>query len=123
MPKKKPSDPYFELLNQISDQVQISTVAIAALDKKVDLHIQRTELELKSINKLDERQNDLLAEHIAGVNTLKAIFENHDKIDQERFDRLETPQKFLSLGWKVSLSFLGACSGIYYLCRLLGILH
>ena len=82
---------YLDLLKEISKEVKETRDSISFLDKKIDLNIQRTEYELKAINKLDEHQNELLAEHIAGVNTLKGIFESTQKVNEARLEKLETP--------------------------------
>lgn len=64
------------------------------LDKKLDLDIQAINFQLKSINKLDDHQNQLIDEHIEGVNTLKNMYallkEEHDS----RLKALEEPKKF-----------------------------
>lgn len=82
--------------------------SFAELDKKVDLHIQKTEYELKRINDQDEIQNQLLDQHIEGVNMLRKIHEAHvsDNEKQEerndsRFKKLEEPRRFIKTGTKV----------------------
>ena len=77
--------------------------AFSDLDKKVDLHIQRTEYELKSINEQDAIQNKLLDQHIEGVNTLKKIYDAHELSNNERFAKIEEPRKFLKNVTKVLL--------------------
>src|SRR5690349_16003825 len=73
------------------------------LDKKVDLHIQKTEYELQAINKQDELQNALLDQHIEGVQTLRKIHEEHVKENNARFSKLEEPRKFLKTATRVVL--------------------
>lgn len=80
------------------------------LDKKVDLHIQKTEYELEGIHKQDGIQNKLLDEHIAGVKTLTAIHDLHVKENEERFSKLEEPRKFLKTLGKILVAF-GAAGG------------
>lgn len=70
--------------------------AFADLDKKVDLHIQKTESDLKLIHEQDMVQNNLLDTHIAGVNTLRSIHEEHVKENNTRFSKLEEPRKFIN---------------------------
>lgn len=77
--------------------------SFADLDKKVDLHIQKTEYELKAINHQDEVQNKLLEEHIEGVNTLKKIHEEHVKENNTRFSKLEAPRKFIKSATRLLL--------------------
>ncbi len=67
------------------------------LDKKVDLHIQKTEYELAHIHQQDERQNELLDQHIAGVNTLRKIHEAHVEDNEKRFAKVEEPQRAIKL--------------------------
>jgi septal ring factor EnvC (AmiA/AmiB activator) len=76
---------------------------IGHLDKKVDLHIQKTELDLKAIHKLDEQQNALIDKHIEGVNTLKKMHETHLKESNKRFQEIEAPKKWFSITWKIVL--------------------
>ncbi len=54
-------------LKHIASNQEATTRCIAKLEKKIDLHIQRTEYELKAINALDEQQNKLIDQHIEGV--------------------------------------------------------
>lgn len=93
------------LLNRLMTEQQDGRVetnsAILQLDKKLDLHIQKTSYELKLINDQDEIQNKLLDAHIAGVNTLKMIHEEHVKENETRFKSLEEPRKFLKTATKV----------------------
>lgn len=77
--------------------------SFAALDKKVDLHIQKTEYELAKINTQDEIQNQLLDLHIAGVNTLREIHQEHVKENNSRFSKLEEPRKFIKTATRVVL--------------------
>lgn len=98
------------LLNSIASDGRETRSAVQALDKKVDLHIQKTELELKNINKLDEQQNDLLDKHIEGVNTLKKWCDTHEKANEKRFSKLEAPRKWLKMT-KDGLLWISAVAG------------
>lgn len=104
------SDIYLELLTKISEQANSTQTAIADLDKKVDLHIQKTQFELTAINKLDEVQNDLLDKHIAGVDTLKQMFEAQKAVYNAKFERIEAPRKMFKLA-KDSLLWIAAIAG------------
>lgn len=77
--------------------------AFSDLDKKVDLHVQRTEYELKSIHEQDAIQNKLLDQHIEGVNTLKRIYDAHDASNNARFSELEKPRQYLKTTTKLLL--------------------
>ena len=88
--------------------------SLAGLDKKLDLHIQKTEFELKRINEQDEHQNRLLDEHIAGVNTLKELLEAHDRKDEVKFAKLEAPQKWWKMTSRITVKLVvsvGAIAG------------
>ena len=84
--------------------------SFAELDKKVDLHVQKTEYELKRINDQDEIQNQLLYKHIEGVNTLRVMHESHVRENKEQFsqvdkeiDNLKAPRKWVRATTKVVL--------------------
>ena len=93
--------------------------SFAHLDKKVDLHIQKTEYELARINTQDEIQNKLLDQHIEGVQTLKRMFENHEQQDFERFQKLEEPRKWIQGTLKIFLAFGGLGTAIVGIMKLL----
>lgn len=94
---------------QLESRVEMSQ-NFAKLDKKVDLHIQKTEYELEGIHKQDGIQNKLLDEHIAGVKTLTAIHDLHVKENEDRFGKLEEPRKFLKTLGKIFVA-CGAAGG------------
>lgn len=81
-----------------------------SMDKKVDLHIQKTELEFQRINALDEQQNELLDKHIEGVNTLKKWCDTHERANDRRFEVLERPRKWLKMTKEI-LMWLSAVAG------------
>lgn len=102
------SDKTTEMLEQIlkeqkesRDEHRQTFDKINELDKKVDLHIQKTEFELQKINELDQRQNQLIDEHIEGVNTLKSWLSEHEKKDDERFATAAAPKKWMDMTLKV----------------------
>lgn len=100
-------DEILGLLSRLMDEQRDARAenmkAFSDLDKKVDLHIQKTEYELKNIHEQDAVQNKLLDQHIEGVNTLKKMFERHDKEDRERFAKLEEPRKFIKTVTRIVL--------------------
>jgi hypothetical protein len=98
------------LLLRIADKSDETQKSIIGLDKKVDLHIQKTEYELKEINKLDQIQNQQLADHIEGVNTLKKMYEAHEKADADRFADIEAPRKWFKFTVKFLMG-MGALAG------------
>lgn len=93
--KNAKDDLMYGLLQQAVQKMDGVRDDVSKLDKKLDLHIQKTEFELSRINELDETQNQLLDQHIQGVNTLKRWCDDHEKMNNARFVRLEEPRKWL----------------------------
>lgn len=109
------------LLIRLASKADETKDSIACLDKKLDLHIQKTEYELKRINELDDVQNRLLDQHIEGVNTLKKMYEAHEADDLERFQKLEAPRRWAQFTVKVFItvgSIAAAVAGIAKLLQL-----
>jgi len=86
-------------LQDIVDKQADSQKSFSHLDRKVDLHIQKTEYELKRINELDNQQNKLIDQHIEGVKSIKDLVESHrieyiNKIstNANRINKLEAPE-------------------------------
>lgn len=52
-----------QLIARMLDKLDRTHEVVTTLDKKLDLHVQRTEQEFEAIRHLDAQQNDLLAEH------------------------------------------------------------
>lgn len=52
-----------EMMKKLLDQSEETQKTVISFDKKLDLHIQKTELQLEQIHKLDEKQNAILEEH------------------------------------------------------------
>ena len=98
------------------------SAAATALDKKLDMHVQKMDYELSGIRSMDEQQNKLIDQHIEGVKTLRSIFEAHEKIDEKHFQDisgalsarltiLEAPRKWIWQGFKyISMFGAGAAS-------------
>jgi dynactin complex subunit len=106
-------------LKKIASNSDETHKAVVALDKKLELHIQRTEFELNRINELDANQNKLLDEHIAGVNTLKNMYETHEKKDEERFSQVMAPAKWLLNTLKVVTITGGAAGALAAIFKLI----
>lgn len=98
------------ILNSIAERSEETKDLVQALDKKVDLHIQRTQLEFERINELDARQNELLDKHIEGVNTLKKWCDSHERANEKRLSKLEAPRKWLQMT-KDGLLWISAVAG------------
>ena len=102
-------------LRKIADLQDKTTNSLVKLDKKMDLHIQKTEYELKAINSLDEQQNKLIDQHIEGVRGVKDLVEVHNKAYEQRFHALETPElakKWLRNQWTTIGSLCAAVGSI-----------
>ena len=100
-------------LRKIAEHQDAHTRCISKLDKKIDLHIQKTEYELKAINALDEQQNKLIDQHIEGVKGVVTLIETHNKAYEKRFQVLEEPakaKKWLKSQW-LTLGSVCAAAG------------
>lgn len=93
---------YLDLLNKIVTQVDETQECIAKLDKKLDLNIQEVKHEITLINLLDERQNQMLEEHI-----------KRTEISEKRLDLLEEEHRFKTKVKNYVLG-LGALAGAVY---------
>jgi hypothetical protein len=111
---KKEKDLYLEALNDMKSLVRETHTHLISLDKKVDLHIQKTELELQRINELDQTQNALLDKHIEGVNTLKKWCDQHASDNDKKFEvlaaQMNSPKKWAQTTVKIVVT-LGAVAG------------
>lgn len=102
-------------LRKIADRQEATSKCISKLDKKLDLHIQKTEYELKAINSLDEQQNKLIDQHIEGVKGVIKLVETHNKAYEKRFQALETPakaKKWLMSQWLTIGSICAAAGSV-----------
>lgn len=111
-------DEIIALLHKLGDKSDRQNESLAALDKKIELHIQSTEYELRRINEQDDVQNRLLDEHISGVNTLKNIHFSYAKDTDARLDTLETPRKWIKTSFKLFLTIGGIASAIAGIMKL-----
>jgi len=113
---KRPSKP------DATEMMQSVLEGQLRLENKLDLHIQKTEYELKQIQKLDDEQNKLLAQHAQRSEEIKRdnelrekqmreeIFGDNRKSLKSRIDKLEVPQKWLE-HTKTGLLYLAALGG------------
>lgn len=102
----KTNEKHIEVLEKISDCVE-------KVDKRLDLHIQKTEYELKNISRTDEIQNQILKEHVAGVQTLKKMHESQKTEVGARLEKLEEPGKWRARAVKLLIS-AGAIAGALF---------
>ena len=105
------------LLDLIISRLKENTDTLAAIDKKLDLHIQETKYEFKAIRDLDVLQNAILEEHhkrsdrLAEDNALReAALRAEMKKQDARIEKLEAPGKWWATTKKWLLG-LGAVAG------------
>ena len=80
-----------EMVRKLLDQSTETQRYVVALDKKVDLHIQRTEIQLEAIHKLDIQQNAILDEHHKRSDRLEEdnrLREGALRLELAKFDQL-----------------------------------
>lgn len=110
-------DIYIKLLEGIRDDQQEfakqTTEGISKLDKKMELHVQKTDYELENIHRTDEAQNEILKEHVEGVNTLKKIQETYKEKTDKRLNKIERPFVWLKDTWKLLIALGTASAAIY----------
>lgn len=99
-----------EELRKISRKQDTIDDRTAELDKKLDLHVQKTDFQFKRLSELDEQQNRLIDQHIEGVQTLKKIVEQNKESAEARIKELEKPTAFLQTAWGLLLK-LGLFAG------------
>jgi hypothetical protein len=104
---------YVNILTKISDQQQEMTSCVKDLDKKLELHIQKTEFELKAINELDTQQNAILSEHVRRSNAIEESCKLRKEELEQRVEVLEQGPKLLKLFIKVC-SGLAVVAGAFY---------
>lgn len=120
MDSNGPTSLYVDLLRKLLDQSEDVSKIIDRMDRKMDLHIQRTEYEFEKIKELDETQNRILDEHVAGVNTLKAMLEVYKSEANQRLDSLEQPRKTLATLKTWIISAAAVVAAIMTILQLLG---
>jgi hypothetical protein len=110
-------------LKRISDKQDATNNTVALMDKRLELHAQKTDLELRRIVDLDNAQNKLLDQHILGVNTLKQIHDQSVREFDLRMIALEEPKKLIKLAAQIFVGLGGvagaitAIYGVYYVIQ------
>lgn len=107
-----------KLLERIMDRLKENTDMLAAVDKKLDLHIQETKYEFKAIRDLDVLQNAILEEHhkrsdrLAEDNALReASLKKELEVQSARIAKLEQPTP-ASQWWSTTKKWLLIGGGI-----------
>lgn len=111
---------YLALLNKILEKSDETSERIVQLEKKMDLHVQKTEYEIKGIKELDAQQNESLREHIEGVRTLKKMHEAQTEYFDSRIEILERPKIVIAYIEKWVLRIGGIVAAIYGILKFLG---
>lgn len=82
-------DAVLSALQSISDKLEGVRANVYDLDKRVEVHAARTELQLKSLENLDAEQNAILAEHQARSVALQRDVELRDAATQKLIQTLD----------------------------------
>lgn len=124
------------VLQKVLEKQEETQDCVQKLDKKVDLHIQKTEIELEHIRELDEKQNQLLDEHAKRSDRLERDNQLREAALKQqfetKFEEIERPRKWLLTTGKVifwAASGAAALFGAYqfldfakpFILKLLGI--
>jgi hypothetical protein len=122
-----------QLITLVLEKLDKTHGIVTNLDKKLDLHVQRTEQEFEAIKVLDEHQNRLLEEHAKRSDRLeqdnklreealrKDLKETSKGLDQ-RVSNLEAPWKWI-LTTKKGLAWItGAAIGLAAIIELIKLL-
>jgi len=123
---KKTNQTHIDILTKVSDQVEFTQKCLDNLNNKLELSTQKLQSEIEKINHLDEQQNKILDEHIAGVNTLKDILAVQkeevrllEKSINLKITALEKPAVWLSTTSKVLLAFGAAAGAVTLILKLI----
>lgn len=118
----------YDLVESAVEKLDVLGSRIEGLDKKLDLHIQKTEFEFQGLKELDSQQNKILEEHHQRSTELKRDNDLKEKelkdlLDKKesalkteiagltrRMARVEVPQKFLDWARKIFV-WIAAASG------------
>lgn len=115
-------DQYLEALTSVHSGLKEIQNSVNQLDKKMDLHIQKTDYRFDNIEKLDEAQNELLAQHAQRSEEIKKdnelresqlrheIMGDHPTSLKTRVEQLEIPRKWLATT-KTAILWLSALFG------------
>ena len=106
-----------DTMKEVLEKTEETRGCIQKLDRKMDLHIQKTELELGHIGELDAKQNQLLEEHSARSDRLeKDNVLREATLKQEfddRFQKIEKPREWLKITGKLII-YVGSAAGAIY---------
>lgn len=124
---KEQKDEQLELLKQMVESSNQTQKSISGLDKKMDLHIQKMEYEIKGVKDTNEQQNVILAEHSARSDALQKDNELREQsvkaelvVHDKRIEILERPRKWREMTTKGLLWAGGIAGALYAILRLLG---
>ena len=116
-----------ETTNNTNKKIDETIDHVVELDKKIDLHIQKTEYELLSISKLDMQQNELLAEHsqrsteLKRDNDLKEMSIKAElRLIEERIEQLEKPAELLKSIRNIIVYLGSVGTALYAISKIFG---
>jgi len=130
------NDYLHKMMEKLVTQSEETQKCVVSLDKKVELHIQKTELRLQQIHELDEQQNEILEEHHKRSTELgkdNQLREKSLRIELERLEdkvalkvgkpelqsidnrieKLEQPRELIKSMFKL-ISYIGGATGAMY---------
>ena len=127
------NDELISLLKAISDKQDQAKEASSGLDKKLDLHIQKTDYRFEMLEKLDAEQNAILAEHSQRSTELQRDNDlrekrlrmeilgegspHPEKSLKGRVDKLEEPGKWATRTFKLLLAIGAASSALFAIMK------
>lgn len=103
-----------ESYERLNDKLDETNKCVGRLDKNFAIHIKDDAIALKRIGDGDEKQNQLLAEHMEGTKTLRKLYTQCDT----RLTAVEVPHKWFSITWRLLLALGGGAAAIHYILKL-----
>lgn len=108
-----------DAIRSLSGKIDGVKADVAGLDKRVEVYAARNELKLEQIEKLDQEQNTILAEHQARSIAIQKDVELRDRSTQAtireldvRVQKAELPLKIIKSSAQILTYVGGASAGI-----------
>lgn len=105
----------FDLLQAAVSKIDKLSTSFNEMDKKLDLHIQKTDHRFQNIEALDEQQNAILEKHHQRSDQLKKDNELRERALIARIDALEQPKKWLHTTKQLLLWIAAMMGAISYI--------
>lgn len=100
----------YDLLQAAVGKIDVLSNNFNNMDKKLDLHIQKTDYRFEKIEALDKQQNDILEKHHQRSDQLKKDNELRESALNIRIEALEAPRKWID-NTKSLLIWLASVAG------------